>query len=548
MPITPRFELTQDDEHIILTLRIPYIRPSSSELYVDESNQTDVSFYCSPYLLKLRLPHPVQTTLSSDLLSSSNDDNNYAYQAVYDPNVHNGTMTIRLVKETEGQFFEDLDLLTKFLMPVLDDVSNLDDKVKKRPMITVLDRVDGDNNVDDDDDAETISDNSNNSSVVPNLLEEIASSTCSSHYGFLNRYSNVFQGWNNGNSRTDSYAYLQKEMSVEIPEPDSVPDDQRRALRLEHENDIFDAERYLGDFFGAKEDMIFQMAKDMEDVHWERRSVNKEKSEEANDEIADLSYRLDNLTTDDQSHRSGGVFESTQSFTQGEQDILSRLSHKKFNDISDNEKYKMFLSLADIMFAYAYDHITTGGDPSPESAWTIAILSPTLSWFEQYTLNDKPMKSIVYSMQRSLIYPYLRYWPLAEIVARHVSQIFLGGRRVLLRCLLQTYRILEKTDTHYLLNKLYIHDFCVWIQQVTDSELSDFANTLSKDIQLIRKSNVDLELLPLESYALEANDADNSSSEDESYIDGFSDENSSNNSNEHALIQEFNNCEESKEI
>ncbi len=42
----------------------------------------------------------------------------------------------------------------------------------------------------------------------------------------------------------------------------------------------------------------------------------------------------------------------------------------------------MLLGLADILFAYAYDHRTTTGDPSVESAWTVAVLSPLLSWLE----------------------------------------------------------------------------------------------------------------------------------------------------------------------
>lgn len=42
----------------------------------------------------------------------------------------------------------------------------------------------------------------------------------------------------------------------------------------------------------------------------------------------------------------------------------------------------MLLGLADILFAYAYDHRTTTGDASVESAWTVAVLSPLLSWLE----------------------------------------------------------------------------------------------------------------------------------------------------------------------
>lgn len=46
------------------------------------------------------------------------------------------------------------------------------------------------------------------------------------------------------------------------------------------------------------------------------------------------------------------------------------------------EERKVLLGLADVLFAYAYDHRTTGGEPTVESGWTVAVLSPLLSWLE----------------------------------------------------------------------------------------------------------------------------------------------------------------------
>ena len=47
-----------------------------------------------------------------------------------------------------------------------------------------------------------------------------------------------------------------------------------------------------------------------------------------------------------------------------------------------------------------------------------------------------------------------------------VTKILLLGQRAVLRCLLQTKKIFEATDTHYLLNKLYLDDYCVWLQSL----------------------------------------------------------------------------------
>lgn len=46
------------------------------------------------------------------------------------------------------------------------------------------------------------------------------------------------------------------------------------------------------------------------------------------------------------------------------------------------EEKRALLGLADVLFAYAYDHRTTTGDATVESAWTVAVLSPLLSWLE----------------------------------------------------------------------------------------------------------------------------------------------------------------------
>jgi protein SHQ1 len=47
-----------------------------------------------------------------------------------------------------------------------------------------------------------------------------------------------------------------------------------------------------------------------------------------------------------------------------------------------SEQQAVYFGLLDIIAAYCYDHRTTEGDPTSESAWTINKLSAILSWFE----------------------------------------------------------------------------------------------------------------------------------------------------------------------
>lgn len=70
MPVRPRFQLRQDSKSVFLEIRVPYVRVADMEITVDGKA---VSFHCKPYLLRLKLPHPVI------------DDERT--RAVYDPNV-----------------------------------------------------------------------------------------------------------------------------------------------------------------------------------------------------------------------------------------------------------------------------------------------------------------------------------------------------------------------------------------------------------------------------------------------------------------------------
>lgn len=47
--ITPAFELSQEPDYLILSIRVPYTRTSEFDLYIDG---TDFKFYAKPYFLR----------------------------------------------------------------------------------------------------------------------------------------------------------------------------------------------------------------------------------------------------------------------------------------------------------------------------------------------------------------------------------------------------------------------------------------------------------------------------------------------------------------
>lgn len=91
-------------------------------------------------------------------------------------------------------------------------------------------------------------------------------------------------------------------------------------------------------------------------------------------------------------------------------------------------------SLVDVLCAYCYDVRITQHDPSPESAWTIAILSPTLSWLAP---SEDLQRVLVHFARRVLIYPYLRRYDLARLCIKDCAVILKLGKRRVLKCLLE---------------------------------------------------------------------------------------------------------------
>lgn len=128
-------------------------------------------------------------------------------------------------------------------------------------------------------------------------------------------------------------------------------------------------------------------------------------------------------------------------------------------------------SLVDVLCAYCYDVRITQHDPSPESAWTIAILSPTLSWLAP---SEDLQRVLVHFTRRVLIYPYLRRYDLARLCIKDCAVILKLGKRRVLKCLLeveaerrgewQIKKIFKYAERKYILNTLYIDKFILWVQ------------------------------------------------------------------------------------
>lgn len=67
--------------------------------------------------------------------------------------------------------------------------------------------------------------------------------------------------------------------------------------------------------------------------------------------------------------------------------------------------------------AYCYNHRTTEGENTVESAWTLSRLSATLSWLEVHASVEE---CVVTSFRRMLVFPLYRHFVLCKKVSRKV--------------------------------------------------------------------------------------------------------------------------------
>jgi hypothetical protein len=286
-------------------------------------------------------------------------------------------------------------------------------------------------------------------------------------YGFNRRHSRVFAG------------ALREELCVgllQIPDPEGTAPSSRPALRLASELAAFDADRYAGDECDGADDAVFIEAASF--LPWWVDAVAKggaALSADDADELARLP-RLELLVDDIIVGGAGApaaAVASSRTFAAGP------------------ETTRVIGGLVSILFAYAYDARTTGGEPGVESPWTIATLSPLLSWLDDDLgiaagaddgLARIVSASLSSSVRRALVFPYMRRWDIAVLCASDAATILLGGRRAVLCALLGVRRIFASVDSEavahfYLLNSLFIDEYLVWAQGAAEGCLFSAAQS-----------------------------------------------------------------------
>lgn len=449
--ITPAFELSQDSDFLILIIRVPYTRTSEFDIYIQEE---DFKFYAKPYFLRLTLP--------GRIVEDGRE------RASFD--IDKGLFTLHVPKETAGEHFEGLEMLTSLLAP----------KGSRSAQPLVEDTGEGVCGGGASGACEEEEDNEEEEEEFDWQIEQEVYNEPPE--GTLNEYHK----YGFGNLRSGVFTRLQDELSevIDLKDPDSTAPEVRRSDRLDAETNIFCSDHYFVSLYEDKEviDTVLKFK-----PWW--RELDPGPSEHTD----------------------------TFTFTEEEKEQMRKFTNRSFL-LDKKARFHVWLSLVDIILAYIYDVRTTEGEHNVESAWTIRKLSGTLSWFETY----HSIQDVLVSFgRRSLCYPLYRHFSLITSAVKDAARIFQSGKACVLKCLLAIHKIFRENDPAYILNDLYITDYCIWIQGVRNKHVIALAEPLCN--AKLQKSHLDLELEILEQAAElvvkeeeEKEDEEDSSSDDSS--------------------------------
>jgi hypothetical protein len=220
-----------------------------------------------------------------------------------------------------------------------------------------------------------------------------------------------------------------------------------------------------------------------------------------------------------------------QFFTSDERLQLSTIPYPLIpNTLLHGKKNQQFLwcGLLDLLVPYVYDHVTTMGDPTVESAWTITILSNSLSWLDPPTTVKDTVVSLT---RRMLLYPYWRNWEFSvQVVWKQTIHLLKQGVHAVIKALLQVRSTLEKSECYYVGNKLFVDPYLYFVQHQPYDGALELVECLSEELLLHSKikESVGLDLHRYEAM-LEDNDSNGSGDSDseESSEDGSQDSNDS---------------------
>ncbi|KTG06485.1 hypothetical protein cypCar_00003652, partial [Cyprinus carpio] len=397
-----------------------------------------------------------------------------------------GLFTLHVPKETAGQHFEGLEMLTSLLAPK--------GSRSAKPLMEDTEACCGGCEEEDEDEEFDWQ-------IEQEVYTEYPADTLKEYhkYGFGNLRSGVFTG-------------LQEELNevIDVKDPDNTAPELRRRNRLDAETTIFCADHYLVNLCEYEE----ETRKLLKFKPWWRKLSPDPSTHSDTCETFTFSGSIYRFVL--------SVENKAITFTEEEKEQMRKFTNRSYL-LDKKARFHAWLGLVDIVLAYVYDVRTTEGEHNVESAWTIRKLSGTLSWLEgavkksRKPFNYRWMEVREKERERGrtgkdrVRFKFLEFF---SYVLKLEATTASPGKACVLKCLLAIHKIFRENDPAYILNDLYITDYCIWIQRVKSKHVLVLAESLHN--AKLQKNHLALELEILEQAAeLELKEEDDEQEEEE---------------------------------
>ncbi|CCK70458.1 Hsp90 cochaperone SHQ1 KNAG_0E01960 [Huiozyma naganishii CBS 8797] len=470
--LTPKFDITQDDEFIHVKIYISSIRFSSHGVEVVIDGNTLI-FHLAPYYLRLRF--------DNELVEDERASTKFI--------VGEECILVTAPKRVHGQVFEDLDLHSKLLARINDDAGKAANDKPNGPLIQELDSKR--NTAEDPNELKNISEQGQAFDWEIEQTEQPEKDILNgAKYGFDGAYSDIIGlSISNGNEING------------LRDPEHTNANERCVERLRTEDVSFDdgyyASEYMTGKYGDEDDLMISRIREIMSF---TPPIIKD--------------YLDWRKTEPDTQATMPI-----EFSDKEKEQMQKnLPHKSYSLLSSETTKLSYITILNILFSYSFDLLENEGDQTSESIWTVGKLTPQIAYLDQQLVPEEPplqenvlikeathssnnpatkQESIIQSsiragFRRSLCYPLHRVFDLSERAWRHAYHILSGGKRLVIKVLLAVHELFRYHDVYYVYNKCLLDDLCSWfIDQGNETVIRSLALEVHKELSQVSKSTVD---------------------------------------------------------
>lgn len=446
--ITPFFTLDQDDEFVLIDIKVSHIRFKAPEIEMVVDGDVFV-FSLPPYYLRLRLPLPLV-----------DDERSNAH---YDSKAE--CIKVKIPKLTRGAHFPDLDLTAKMLARITAETptprtGGIQEMDITNPMLEAAELP-----------TEVYAEGEHFNWEVQQTMptEEDTMAVGAIKYGFDNAHTGIVGvSMTNGNDIN------------ELGNPEQTAANDRTIERLIKENIKFDPEYYAADYFASKYPDLEDDKRFKELMEWRSPAV-----------VGFLKWQK-------KQQEAGTRALFPVEFSTHEQEQMMQLPKKSY---LIDDKTPLLLMLVSVLFAYSFNLRENEGDDNIESAWTVGKLTPQICFLDSQivipgsTTVSLLRATVITSIRRSLCYPLHRNFELSMKAWDDVYHLMRGGKRLVLKTLLAVREMFRFHDVYYVYTKIWMDDLCAWVisDQVGENSIRSLAHDLRKETGSVRKEDITFE-------------------------------------------------------